>query len=393
MNTKLNTDPIGRLYAERARLNPVLGRLQEFMTALPWPLEYRPRSGPVRRLIVDLLRLAFLSVAAGVTAAFASHDGFAALLVLPTLLFSLGAVGRLRKITVGHKHESGHGVGFASWRRAGHSRKTIRAVRFTIMEIGAVIALAGPGIGYMRQHARHHALRMLGTGRDPDGAALLALGFRQGLSRGAFRKTLLGCLFDPMWYARENLKRLRATTASGSLPSSLAATLLWIGLIASAFVLPFWVWLAALGGPWLLGFPAASLLQVITEHPYVAKEGATDLASYAARTWDRIPWQITPERSPFSKGGLALWLRWTARFVFIHFPSRLAVLDRTMIWHRMHHLAWPMGQPFDDWWNIDRRVACAWYYGMLFDGWEEQVLEGLPEALLRQERYMEAGPT
>lgn len=83
-------------------------------------------------------------------------------------------------------------------------------------------------------------------------------------------------------------------------------------------------------------------------------------------------------------------MRWWTKFLLIHLPTRVAVYDRTMIWHRYHHLAWPLGRPFDAWWAIDHEVVKAWREGALPSGWGANMLEGLPAALRRQARFMES---
>jgi hypothetical protein len=87
---------------------------------------------------------------------------------------------------------------------------------------------------------------------------------------------------------------------------------------------------------------------------------------------------------------LRAWSAWAAELMLVHVPSRLAVLDSSMIWHSFHHAAYLAGVPFDDWWNTGyRAIAARRDRTMAIDGAGE-VIWGLPEAFRRQAARMES---
>jgi hypothetical protein len=390
MTTSPDIDPFAIAYAERASLPTLLKPLHLFMTGLPGR-DAQPRaSGPLREVTRDLLLLLLFAATAAGAATYAAGGGFATLAAIPALYASLAIAGRLRKLTVGHMHEAGHGVGFAGWEARGWSRPTRRRGRFWLAEICSVTALTVSAAYYMRKHGQHHRLDLLGTVREPDGEDLAEQGFVRGMAPGTFGRRLIARLLSPAWYVRRDLKRLAQTLTQGK-PVRRVAAASWLALLlGAAFVMPPVAWLAAIGLPWFVWYPAASLLQVLTEHPYGDSQGADSLAAYAARTWDRLPWDAWPQATGNRAHDLALRLRWTLRFALIHLPSRITVLDRTMVWHRWHHIAWPLGRPFDAWWTIGYAARDAWAEGILPKGWEANALAGLPAALDRQREHMES---
>jgi hypothetical protein len=389
MTLKKQHDPINALLEERATLPAPMALFQRVMTTLPSPDEAPLNTGPVRLLIRDLVLLALFAALAAFLALTAMSGGVGLLAAPFSALASLGVAGRLRKLTVGHMHEASHGVGYAGWRNRGVSRRVIRALRFFGAEFCAIVAVTTPFVRYMRNHGRHHRLHLLGTVFEPDGAYLAQEGFVRGMAAGSFDRRLVLTLLNPAWYAAMAAERVTTSLTFGSPLRRVLATGWLAGLVGAALAMPLPMWLMAIGLPWLVLFPAASLLQVITEHPYGDRHGAQDFAGYAARTWDRIPWTLVPSGPASFSSGLRAWARWTLRTVLVHIPSRLAVLDTTMVWHRYHHIAWPLGRPFDAWWTVGHQMAAAWREGVLPDGWEANTLEGLPAALGRQKTHLE----
>lgn len=382
-------DPFQQVVDERASLPIALARLQRFMTGFPDLGEMPRETNPINLLLRDIAILAGTAAGAAVLAA-AARSAVTMPLLVPATYLALAAAGRLRKLTVGHMHEASHGVGFKDWAdRHGMDRRRRRAWRFWLAETCSVIALTQSAVVYMKKHARHHAVEWLGTIFEPDGADLADEGFIRPMEKGTFLPRLARRLFNPAWYLRANLRRAKMSLMQGKTVRRLSAATIWVGIFGSAALLPFPAWLFGVGLPWLVLYPAASLLQVVTEHPYGDREGAIDLDQYAARTWDRLPWDAVPTDD---HGGhtVAAWSRWLARFAFLHLPARLAVLDTTMIYHRWHHLAWLLGRPFDRWWSIAHEARDAWRDKILPAGWQANTLNGLAAALRRQRDHLES---
>jgi len=385
-------DKIARVLDDRARLPKVLRPLHRILTGVPDPSAPVPKGSPLGAFARDIGLLAGFSGAAAIGGDLLASGSFIALIGGPLAVAgSLGTVGRLRRLVVGHNHEAGHGSAKRFYmNEAGWTKKSARYVNEAIINLSTSLTFTTNGQDYRREHYRHHAIPMLGTLRDPDGAQLEAWGFWGGMGRGEFRRHLLRTIFSPAWHARFLLARFRSNLLKGR-PCRRAlglASLLALG--ASATVLPLPAWIAAVLIPWTWGYHTASLLQVLTRHNYPHREGARALADYVDRTWERIPWSPMPDAFRLDRGSFKAWAGWTATLLLAHVPARLTVLDSSMIWHGWHHAAWPAGVPFDDWWNIGYRAIAARRDGAIPEVAASRVLWGLPEALRRQASRMES---
>lgn len=380
---------IAAIRADRLRLPRLLRRLHRIQTAIADRGEPIAASTPLREAGRDLALLAGFAATAAGAATFATAGGMAAPFLAGVAAYaSLGVTGRLRRIVVGHVHEAGHGTATSLYIQAGLPKAKARAITEAILDIGTSLTLTQNGQTYRRLHRAHHEEKMLGTAGDPDGADLKRWGFWVGLPQKAFMPKLLRTLASPVWHSRFLAARLASNFVDARPARRLMGAVSLVALAGLGFVLPPAAYLAAIVLPWTVLYQAAALLQVLTEHRYGYAEGARTLADYAQRTWERVPYEPMP--APGLKGAARVraWARWTLRLAFIHLPTRLAVLDSTMIAHSYHHTAWPAGQPFDDWWATSERMIAARDENRLPPEAAADVVFGIDAALKLQRAHM-----
>ncbi len=378
---------LNRIFSDRARLPRFLRGLHERLTGLPDPRQPARATTPLRVLAADIGWLAGFSATAAAGAAIAHADPLSVtgpLAALISAYASLGVVGRLRRLVVGHAHEAAHGVIAAFYRERGVAKARARSLNEWVLDIGTALTLTRNGLDYRRSHGPHHDTDKLGTLRDPDGMDLHSWRLWRGLGIRSLRLELLLTALDPFWHAGMIWARLKSNFATGRRSRRLMALPPLLLVVASAAVLPLPVWLMAIGLPWTVGYNIAALLQVVTEHPYAQSGAANDHAAHAARNWDRVPVDPLPASDLTGFAKARAWTVFTARLLALHIPARLAVLDSSMIAHAWHHMAWPTGHRFFDWWETPRRELEARRAGTLPRAAATRVLFGLGEAIALQ---------
>ncbi|GGF75307.1 hypothetical protein GCM10007301_38990 [Azorhizobium oxalatiphilum] len=379
-------DRLNRIFADRFRLPVWLQRLHAAQTGLPDPRTTARRTTPLRVLARDLTLLAGFSALAGGMASLAGITTFGGLAAAGVSgLATLGVVGRLRRLVVGHTHEASHWMISKFYRQHGVEKDRARQLNEAILDLGSALTLTRNGQDYRAKHRKHHEEPIVGTLMDPDGMDLHAWGLWAGRKITSLPRALLVTALDPVWHLGMIASRLRSNFAAGSWQRRALALPALAFVTGSAFILPLQVWLMAIGLPWTVGYNIAALLQVVTEHPYAQKEGGKDHASHAARNWMRVPVELMPDPALKGLARLKAWTRWLVRMALIHVPTRLAVLDGPMIAHGWHHMAWPTGHAFSDWWETARRELEARHAGDLPPEAATRVLFGLPEAIGLQE--------
>lgn len=380
-------DRFNQLLNDRARLPRPLAWLHEQLTGLPDPRRPARPTTPLKVLAADIAWLAGFSGLAAIGAAVAQADLLSAHGLLAATVSgyaSLAVVGRLRRLVVGHAHEAAHGVIAAFYRQQGVPKARARALNEWVLDIGTALTLTRNGLDYRRGHTAHHEEDKLGTLRDPDGMDLHSWSLWRGLGIRSLPLELLLTALDPFWHAGMIWARLKSNFATGRRSRRLMALPPLLLVASSAAVLPLPVWLMAIGLPWTVGYNIAALLQVVTEHPYAQSGPASDHVAHAARNWDRVPVDPLPAARLTGVAKVRAWTVFTARLLAFHLPARLAVLDGSMIGHAWHHMAWPTGHRFFDWWETPRRELEARRAGTLPREAATRVLFGLGEAIALQ---------
>lgn len=372
-------DPIQQLLDDRQRWPKWLRPLHVALTGVPDPGAKPRDTTPIKMLVEDVSVLtvsAALSAWAADAVASSNTAVFAGPIAIVGLVAALGAIGRLRRLVVGHSHEAGHGVVSAFYRENGiDDDKAMRRQTF-IQDAATLITLTQNGQDYAREHEDHHG-QWLGTANDPDGAMLKEWGFWPGMDN-TVREQMWLTILNPIWHLRFLAKRLQSNLLHGPVYRRVLAAIRVAMGIGGLALLPLPSALALIA-IWVPGYQIASLLQVLTIHTYGHTKPADTPEDYAERTHERIPYRLMPRSSnPLE------WFRWSWSMLG-HVAARLTVLDSTMIAHGWHHLAWPTGNPFNDWWNTSLRMVNAYVEGKLPEGWEQRILWGLVPGLERQQ--------
>lgn len=378
----ISKNPISVVLKDRERLPEFLRPLHRLQTAVPEPGSKIRKTTPLRIFAADGgLMVAFLALA-GLGAALASKGFAGALVGLPLAAFAImAAVGRMRRLVVSHVHEASHGIVAKFYRERGMSKRKAEMIAEAILDLGSALTLTLNGQDYRTTHALHHEFAHLGTLTDPDGETLHEWGIWPDRVDNLPRALLLTAV-NPLWHLRFARDRIMSNVARGKLYRRALGAAMLAMVLGSALVLPFPVWLAAVFLPFGPGYQLATLAQLTTIHPYGYCEGAQTLEDYAERMWDRIPYRPMPARG----ATIGDWVQW-AWAMSGHGIARLTVLDDTMVPHGYHHLAWPIGRAFDDWWNTAQYWVDAYVAGVLPKGATERIVWGLPEAWKRQQAH------
>lgn len=380
-------DHLNHVFRDRDRLPAWLRPLHILQTGLPDPRQGAPETTPVRVLVKDLAWLGGFATAAGMLAQAADIGGPVGILAaISSLYASLGVVGRLRRLVVGHTHEASHFVIAKFYRARGVEKADARRINETILDVGSALTITLNGLDYRAKHLAHHEMDKVGTLMDPDGMDLHAWGLWSGKNIRSIYRVLLARALDPIWHAGMIVSRLQSNFAVGTWKRRAMAAAAMLGVVGSAFLLPLPAWLMAIGLPWTIGYNVAALLQVSTEHPYAQETSAVTNAEHANRNWDRVPMEFLPDPALKGMAKLRAWASFVWRMAAIHVPSRLAVLDDSMIAHAWHHIAWPTGHRFNDWWETARRGLAARLSGQIPLDAAAPVVQGLPGALEAQQR-------
>lgn len=379
---------IETIRANRERLPWYLRHLHRLQTAVPDAGQDPKDSTPLRVFGQDLGSLAvYIAVASSGAVLACQHILLAPVGIAVALLGSLGAIGRLRRLVVGHMHETMHGVATEFYVAHGMARTKAERISASIANVASALTFTLDAKAYRASHNEvHHDERYLGTEKDPEGRLLKKTwGIWPDRTDNIGRALLLRAI-NPVWHARYFWQRIKANLvrATGA-RRILGAASLGV-MVGSAFVLPLPVWLAAVALPWGPGYQIASMMQVITEHRYGYPGSARTLEEHAERNWTRIPYTAMPAGTIIQEP--KAWAEWSWRMLG-HTVERLTVLDDTMIGHAWHHLAWPLDRPFYDWWNTMHLYVAAKEDGILPAGDDERIVEGVRGALELQQQHFD----
>lgn len=253
--------------------------------------------------------------------------GWYAAAVLPVTW--LATVNAIRKLQVTWSHHAVH--------KEVSGNKHIDKV---VQVVSSAISLTSNYEDIFEDHIRnHHNRKVFTTVKDPDSRFLMYLGFRPGTPMAQLRRTLYRTPFSPRLHLPFITFRIRTNFITATWTRRIASTV-WVAALVllgvlmngAEFTLAFLV-------PWLVLFHWAALFQTISEHPWMAFDGApTSRGDYVSRCWARFCLEPLPARGLPAARSVLLWARWLARMLFIQTPARFGVLVSDLPAHDLHHV-------------------------------------------------------
>ncbi|MEU6374359.1 fatty acid desaturase [Streptomyces sp. NPDC046909] len=186
---------------------------------------------------------------------------------------------------------------------------------------------------YSEEHvADHHAAHHM-TLRDPTVQAfLISLDLHPGMTRRQMWRRMLGKLFSPVFHTTFAVARVRSFWHEGSRAERITAGALYGGSLLAGVLTGTW---AALLVVWFV--PLVPLFQVSNTLRLCVKHTFPD-PSLTERRGKAYFGSLTNaifigEALPAAGGRL----RWGARMLFVHLPSRYLVLTGDTVVHDFHH--------------------------------------------------------
>lgn len=248
--------------------------------------------------------------------------------------------GEWRKIQVVYMHHAIHDSFFNGNKRA----NSIAANVF-----GCLAFTAGKK-EYQYQHMLHHSTRWFAGELDSDATLLRVNGFYFGRGYDELRRCLILTILSPFFHFRCVIYRVRSVLA---MPVfwRIAGFGWWLLLILSLTV-SFGIddTLIVVIFPLFICFHVSALLQILTEHLWlpVCDFSSMNLQQYAVRCVGRFCGEAVPSM-PAGVGGTLSRVGWFARLLFVHLPTRVAVLVGDLPAHDWHHLSCFLGDPHGLW--------------------------------------------
>jgi len=214
---------------------------------------------------------------------------------------------------------------------------------------------------YAEEHTiDHHAIHHM-TVRDPTVQAfIIGLGMNPHMTRAQMWRRLYARLFSPVFHARFFWGRVRSYLHPATTRVKVGTALCYgIGLVAVTLLGGLPVVLLGWFLPLITFFQISNVLRLCVKHTFpppsmVDRRGR---AYFAGLTNAIFIGEAAPDASVTGVRRVLAWLRWTARMVFVHAPSRYLVLTGDTVVHDFHH-RFPMSR---DWANyiFAREENCA----------------------------------
>jgi len=277
----------------------------------------------------------FLSISANLAAlnwAHANANSMTDYVIVAFCYFwlTLVTVGRLRSQQVLYAHYAIHSA-------FSHNRWLNELVQ----TLALIIPLAANPQDYAQGHIKgHHKKKTFTTLQDPDAAFLYKLGFKPGMTKNALWKRFWITLVSPKFHATFLKNRFVSVFITSKPKFKLIAfswslillTICWfMGPKASLFTVIL---------PVTLFYQASSLVQFLTEHKWgITENGPSSDQDYADRCTGRFCGEKFPESRKNAAMTYAVRFIWLTKMVFIHVPTRIAILVGDMPVHDAHHLS------------------------------------------------------
>lgn len=253
---------------------------------------------------------------------------FSYLKYILTPFFSLYFTGFFRKLQVVYGHHAIHLNLFKN-----------KQLNTTASKIFTVISISQNEIDYKEDHLDHHRNTIFTTIDDADANLLHKFGIKSGKSKNALLTQLVKTIFSLKFHLHFLVLRIKSNFKRNTFAN--VTVIFWLAIVLVllpvifGFYFTFFVFLL----PLTFLYQTSAILQFSTEHVWLVGEAPNkNLEKYAARCIGRFCGEVTPD-TKISFNNLLLWMTWWLRTIFIHIPTRMAVLVGDLPAHDWHHLA------------------------------------------------------
>lgn len=227
----------------------------------------------------------------------------------------------------------------------GHLYKS-QKVNKTLCEILSTLLIVQPYESYRQFHVYEHHGRAFSTFEDKDLAAIYQLGFTPGKGKAELYTHLFLTLLSPKFHLVFFYGRLKSNLAGVPL-YRLAMTLgWWTSLAGICTVLGTSNAILILLLPFVVFYQIASLLHLLTEHVWIVRgEGESVRDSHINNSLARFCGERCPDG--FAPKYAAQWAKWLAMHLLVHLPSRMLIVQGSLVCHDWHHRYGTVRQWYD----------------------------------------------
>lgn len=205
-----------------------------------------------------------------------------------------------------------------------------------ICEILSTIFIIQPYDSYKQFHVYEHHGKNFSTLDDKDLSAIYKLGFTPGKSIKEMYLNLFKVILNPFLHLTFFAGRIKSNFFHVPIYRLLMTTI-WLisltflcfnkGLLFSIFVIII---------PFVFVYQIASILHLITEHRWVIRNKNMPVReSHLNNCLSKFCGERCPERLNFSN--LHLWLIWSLKHIFLHLPTRMLIVQGSLVCHDWHH--------------------------------------------------------
>lgn len=246
------------------------------------------------------------------------------------LIFSIIAtVFSARYIVATIIHHGVHGAIFKSER-----------ANMILCEILSTITLVQPYGKYKKFHVHEHHGREFSTLHDQDLAAIYHLGIKPGVPIERMKRILFWQCINPGFHAAYFWGRLRGNIKEVPLYRILMFIFCIVISAYIAHLLGIANFTIAIFLPVVILYQISSLLHLVTEHAWLVRQpGEKVRDSHVKNSHARFCGRALPKEDLKGIQWLKSWTHWWCEHIILHIPSRLLIVQGSLIVHDWHHRA------------------------------------------------------
>lgn len=248
---------------------------------------------------------------------------------------------------------------------------------------------------FRKDHMIHHGATR--TAADPDVIFLRRTAeFETGMSSRELRRYLLRTILSTRFHLKYFWQERLMPNFSGPAARSGLSVVYAVGLAATLTVTETWVtWMIVWAFPLIILFQASSLINFISEHRWLRDIGQGRLG-YGRLNFGRFCGDPVPDTRRIAGWALyTAWVTWWLRLLFVHLPSRVAIMVGDLPQHDAHHR-----HPGYDWSNaayvrrFDQLAGCPGWpepytevWGTVLDFLDESIRQTYRVPTPREDRF------